>query len=1523
MYFLFKKNNIKRLSVKKKIHIFANITQTYINMKKYLSFLLLCALALPLSVEAQNVNKKKYTDYAPVNNPNPELMTVRSVYNSAGNVEKRPAYVNNAETMHFPPVFNQDGGSCGSASRICYMFTHELNSFRNLNGKQPENYYPSHFVWLLTNGNSGKDEFVTKIGVPSAAIYGGQTYSSLFGNQDCSQNDFGWMQGYDKWYAAMQNRMEKPSNFPMSVGTEAGREAVKNYLWNHNGDPDFHSGGLVGIGLASSGGDYYKKIPSTPTNDEIGVKGKYYVGAWGTQVDHAMTIVGYDDRIEFDLNKNGVYGEKAHDEVGAWILVNSWGTWWGNQGFIYCPYAYAGSYSHADGSFSGDWWYPEIYTVRKNYKPLCTIKLKMDYSRRSELFLSAGISSDVEADAPELVTAFEHFKYAGDGNYGNTNPAPEVPMLGRWADGKLHTEPMEFGYDLTDLAANFYKGEPLKFFFIVQTKAWAKGNGKIYEASIIDYENGIEYPFTIDTKGVDIKNAGGKTIISVVVHGEMLHAPQNAAISGEVFSWMAPIKSANTLTGYKVYCGEELLATLPATTTSYTLSKPDGKVFAVSALYGDRETKRISVAAPAATTQRVVKFNTSGFTIPNVYAEKYEKTTIEYWMVPMSLSDWNQSAGPGWGEFMIHANANGALTAGWNTSDRLNTAAGTLKVNTWKHVAIVVDGNQMTAYIDGKVAGSVTSTGYSGIGGFGDLTFPKKGDASRNYLHANMDEIRIWKTARTAAEINEYKNREFGDAALPEDLLVYYKGDLITENGEVKLRDHVGKNHAPFINKNYSSAVSARPSLSTSVDNSFVTINNPGEVKAGIPVRFSVTCSSDIQRLTWTVPAAEVEGLTVKEPTFTFNEAGNHTVSVVGRNGEGEEITATLTVKVASMPAPDATFTLSSTVVPGGEPVSCLVKTPLMGYLYEWSMPGADKETSTAVNTSATYQHQGQYTITLKVTAPDGRSAQKSQSVSVSEVAPEADFEISPMVVVKGETTYLKDLSKRGPNQWRWSLLSPAAEVVINGQNSSFTPTEPGIYDAVLEVSNGAGSDRASLERALIVCNADSKNGLNFTGSANPSLSVTNVPLNNGLKTFTIDWWMSAAQTSSNFCGIGQDNTSLHIMGTEGKGFRVAIAGSSVFSDDNIIIPGQWHHYAITFNNGKLNFYRDCQLVCSKFVNSYAIDNLSSFTIGTADAPMKGQIDEFRVWGTELPIDLLQAYANEPIENVADAEAYDDLRLYYSFNQSGGNVTDATSNGNDAVRKGFGPDGDAWGLSKGVFCLNFKGSSSVDVTDTYLQNWQAPFENTGKTVNSTNSSRFVGLADWTLEGQTVANGITTGAHVDKDKESYFTVTTLWDNFSTLRDHKVYQTVTLPAGGYTFQAHYGKWEGQPGESYIVVAEGEGLPDTDRLSEALAYGEIGNRLELMNHSIDFTLKEETKVSLGLVINMNDKICMAFERFRLVSSNRIELDADNIVSGIDEAPAAGSKPAAIFDLSGRRVERPVKGGIYIVDGKKMFVR
>ena len=453
-------------------------------MKTNLRRALLATGLLPLFMAGQTVDRTKYPDYSSVLNPDPSLLHPRRVMGAKA-VEVRPDHVNNAETKYFPPILLQQGGSCGSASRICYMFSHELNSYRDLDGKDANNYYPSHFVWLLTNGNSGKDDFVQFVGVPSAATYGGQAYSKLFGYQEETQNDFGWMTGYDKWYSAMFNRMLKPSHFSASVGTEEGREAVKNWLWNHNGDTDFHSGGVVGIGVASGG--VWKDIPSTDMNKAIGVAGKSYVYKWGTSVDHALTIVGYDDRIEFDLNGNGVYGEESADEKGAWIIANSWGDDWENEGFIYCPYAYAGASFNSSGTFSQNWWSPEVYKVRKNYRPLRTIKVNMDYSRRSEIYLMAGVSKDLNATEPECTQAFDHFKYAGDGNYGNTSPAPEVPMLGRWADGKLHDEPMEFGYDLTDLSSNLDQNEPLKYFFIIETKKTAVGEGHIYNASILDY----------------------------------------------------------------------------------------------------------------------------------------------------------------------------------------------------------------------------------------------------------------------------------------------------------------------------------------------------------------------------------------------------------------------------------------------------------------------------------------------------------------------------------------------------------------------------------------------------------------------------------------------------------------------------------------------------------------------------------------------------------------------------------------------------------------------------------------------------------------------------------------------------------------------------------------------------------------------------------------------------------------------------------------------------------------------------
>ena len=1494
-------------------------------------------------VQTLDVDRTKYPDYSDKTNPDRSLMTpaggqAAPAMGRAATRSGRPDHVNNAETRYFPPVFNQDGGSCGSASRICYMFSYELAAWRDLDASKPENYYPSHFVWLHTNSNGtitdqGKDAFVQHVGVPSAATYGGQTYSSTFGYQEESNDDFGWMQGYDKWFEAMHNRMLKPSNFPVNVGTEEGREAVKNWLWNHNGDDSFHAGGICGIGVASGG--VWEDIPRTATNDRIGVTGMGYVAEWGRQVDHALTIVGYDDRIEFDLDKDGIYGEAEADELGAWIIVNSWGNW-ENGGFIYCPYAHGVPAFNQDGTVPTNFWTPEIYRVRKDYRPLRTIKLLMDYSRRSEIALSAGISADLNATAPEKTVPFVHFTYAGDGKWGNTNPAPEVPMLGRWADGKLHDEPMEFGYDLTDLTDGYDMSRPLKYFFIIDSRTWAEGEGTIHGASIMDYrydELGVETPFATG-EGVEIKNRGGQTVITVTVQGSSYYPPQNAAYDGTTLTWQAPLRSAATVEAYRIYNGTgSLVAELDATATTYATPATGG--YGVSAVYADgNESGTATVTAPETLSapNTGISLSQAGFTIPGVFGTKYRQATIEYRIKPTTLRDWNQSGGPGWeGGFMFHANADGRFTAGWSTQDRIFTGT-PLKVGQWTHVAIVVDGGKMTVYLDGENRGSVSTYFYSGIGGFGDLVFSSNG--AQNAQDAQYDEIRVWNTARTAEQVKACMNAEFTGNLMPQGLIAYLKGDLITlDDGSRALRDCAGGHHAT-LQGSYTPVSSGMPTPEAPDAYPSVTIDDPeGTIHAGIPVTLTATYNDAVTRLQWTAGGAGAKDLAVAGPTLTFEQAGTHTVSVTATGAGGVSTTDERTLIVEAAPAPDATFTMTATgSVPAGERVTLHATAPRTGYLYRWSMPGADNPTATSPTTATQWQAQGTYKVTLTVTSPDGTKDTHTATIDVIEVAPQAALSVSPAVVLRGETATLHDESLYTPLTRRWHLTNGTADYIVYADASTVTIDRPGVYDITLDVANNAGKSTATRERALIVTNADSENGLNFSRD-DATVTTTQTPLATGQKAFTIDWWMNPAWPEDNLCGIGDSEETLLLKTMGGGKMQLCMAGAYATTSDSYVIPGEWHHYGVTFDSGKARFYRDGVLIITRPVGSTtAVPAMEAFRIGGTAAPFKGSIDELRVWAAALTEAQLRSYANEPIADVPGAEADNKLVLYYNFNRSGGDVKDATSNANHGVRTAFGPDGDAWGLSKGVFCLNLDEGSMEDITAQYLTNYRKPFADDGTCVNGNLATRTFAITKWTTAATAYDGSITTGAHVDRGKDACFTVTTAWDGFADkITDHTVYQTVTLPAGYYTFTAQYDDtYEGQCGGTCLVAAKGNTLPVTDNLSQALAYTAMKGKSTAKENHVSFLLSEETTVSLGLLVNMSGQNCMTLQQFALTQSEV------TITGTTEEIPAAitynthdtdtpDNAPKGIYDLTGRLLRtdsRNTQGlapGLYIVDGVK----
>lgn len=1428
-----------------------------------------------------------------------------------------PPMVNNGEDKYFPPIFNQDGGSCGSAQNIGYMFTHEMNAWRDLDASLPENQYPTHFTWLLTYSNSGKEEMAMANGIPSVATYGGRTYSRLFGAQTCDDSDFGWMQGYDKWYSAMWNRAA--GSFSLSAtNTPEGRRELKEWLYNHSGDETMHSGGIVGIGLAAYG--TWAAIPTTEANKAAGVSGMKYVKTWGDTYNHAVTICGYDDRIEFDLDEDGVIGEVEEDEVGAWIIANSWGDGWENKGFIYCPYKY--SYSVGTSTMA---WTPGSYYIRRDYRPLRTIKLLMEYSHRSEIMLCAGVSANLEATTPDKVVNFEHFKYAGNG--AQISPDPAMPMLGRWADG-IHYEPMEFGYDLTDLTAGFDRTKPLKYFFMVKTKGTAQGEGRILSASFMNYEtdiHGVEIPF--DQQNVEIQNAGNTTIITCVVPGEQIYPPTNLQMADGVLWWEAPSPSGLTLLGYNVYEGQTCVATLPADKTCFTPGEATD-AFSVKAVYQVGEykqesepTNNISVCVPVYGDNEILNMSQSGFTIPSVISEDLSQATIEFWMKCTTNTNYLQQVGPGWGRFLFHTDSSGKLYAGWNTSsgDRMQVAS-VFRTNIWMHVAIVIDGNQMTAYVNGIQKGKIVSNNYSGLAAFGNLPFGRGG--SDSWWNGCVDDVRVWKTARTQADIRANMRTLIARPADYPDLIAYLPMDRIDVNGETLLRDWAGGHHARIQRCGTSTVkVSDAPFNGTASSPKLSITVEEGIHTCGLPVKVKADCSLGATEWTWSVPGSVQKEYHGVAPVLCFDEAGTFPVTCTTIYASGDTLTAETTVDIQDGVAPVADILIPEAELPAGERFCLVNRTVGDGCSYLWSMPGAEVEQSTATNTTVLYPQTGTFEITLTATNRYGSST-AHRTVVVKEAAPMAMFDVSHLSILKGDTIELKDCSRYSPTSWRWQLSNGSRALLVDQPSPMVVPTAPGIYDISLTVGNALGSNTSTRKKILIVGNADAGSSLNFNGTERLALTC---PFDNELQALTLEWWMRPQTYEGSVCfssASAQLSTSVSNRGA----LSITLGEKTATSLEGYIVPGEWHHYAVTYSNGAVKFYRDVQLVNTSGTRlATRMPALGEIIVGAETDGFKGQMDEVRLWNAALSVETIAKYANVPIYDVATAENEEKLLLYYDFNQNGGDVKDRCSGAHDARRIGFGPDGDAWGSAEGVFTLDLDSPTSGDCSAKYLTNYKNPFVTAVGTVNSNNNTRFVKLAmgttrsRWRDANAVVSGGITTGAHIDRDHHGDIQFETTWSGFaSVLKDYRLWQPVTLPAGKYVFGVTFGDGTDYTDSRLVVCAGSTMVSDAACAEEAIAWVPLGTG------SVEFELEEEQQVSLGIIVNMSGKLSFGINAFYL------EGLATEHLTPID--PTAISSPAGSewrapwsdqrYDLNGIPVTDSHRG-VSVIKGKKVLTK
>ena len=323
-------------------------------------------------------------------------------------------YADLSADEYFPEIGNQGNiGSCGAFATTYYQFTYAKNKYLDIT-TTPENTASPlatyNYVYRIGAGNS-----IPEGGVVFESIYevlkllGATTLENLpYEGVDGEQ--YIWLNNIEAQREALNVRLEgyyeeilDTSLAPISYPDDLDLMQIKF---------------LVGAGyplVFSTEMD--SKICTSSTYGDIIVRGNGSLSGGS----HAMTIVGYNDHVCYDVNGD----ERIENaERGAFKVANSYGTSYGNDGFIWVLYDAMNVTSQISGDWEADctkvrhpFFAPkggninEFYYIRvNNTKPLFIGELTVSTSNKSQFRASNTIRYTLMSDPNTLIIP-KHIDY--------------------------------------------------------------------------------------------------------------------------------------------------------------------------------------------------------------------------------------------------------------------------------------------------------------------------------------------------------------------------------------------------------------------------------------------------------------------------------------------------------------------------------------------------------------------------------------------------------------------------------------------------------------------------------------------------------------------------------------------------------------------------------------------------------------------------------------------------------------------------------------------------------------------------------------------------------------------------------------------------------------------------------------------------------------------------------------------------------------------------------------------------------
>lgn len=1174
----------------------------------------------------------------------------------------------------------------------------------------------------------------------------------------------------------------------------------------------------------------------------------------------------------------------------------------------------------------------------KEHKVAHAININMDYTKSSELSFAVGYSLDPNAEKPDTIKPFSRLTLAdGQANYIGLN------------DGAL-IQSKTVQLDISDLVARLPKNATVKYFVYIKPQLSGSGEGTIHSAAIADYIAATEgntavtgdyaaategytaatedhaaatrddiaatEGYTTDTEGygahaegellpltlqpVSISHATGTILLTATVAGEALNSPRNAVITTRPrtftmpsLSWDAPLVSNAQLQGYNIYANGVKEGYVPKSATSYVITKPLA-TYTVTAVYSSGESAPSNSATVPAdvhpSANKARHFRGNGFKVKDVFNSAQANATIEYWFKPDTLYAYSQQAGPGWGTFLISYDQLGRVSAGYeNTaSKRMQSPNNKIQVNKWNHIAVTVAGSRLYLYINGTISRTLNVSGAYGLPQMSEFVFGSNG----KLLYGWVDDVRLWKTARTYAQVQSDMSSELLNPANERDLLAYYKMDEITEDGVLKLYDSAHGHHASFLNTN----ATTLSTDTTILRGNYVPMTadftlSDSSVVAGTDIKAVTSLNASVVSWNWSEPTTGLHQSGPDTLSVSFSKEGTYQLTLTAVDSEGDTVSISRNIKVLAAALPEVDFDIYQPSSAAGTPITLINRSAGIATTYAWSLPNSSlSQSQNTYNATASYPCDGTYTITLTATNSAG-TVSKEKEVVVSSGERMMAFSVEPSVILPSESTVLTEQSGADSMNLVWNVESDKSRTLILGGTTAFSPSAVGRYRITLtDNETGAAS---SMKDALYVCTARSHTGLLFQNKGE-SLTIPAI-MNKRTTRFTVEWWMKPSMLLN--AGAMSTRNGVFSVSTDATGaMTVTVNGKRVVSPAGFVKANEWHHYAIVLSNSHLYLLRDGeqQADFSPLLSSPAWDEL---VIGSEQASQSAVYDELRIWDTGLKGDNLLAICNQPITTELSGSLGKTPLAYYKFDNLSTTAKDETSNHHDAALSGFLSNiSQNYVSSGGVFSLSVNTPSAIsgdeDITSAYLTNYQAPFLHTSKAVEPQSASSAYYELEKNTERSTWQGAIQSsqqsGVYVNADSADILEYTTSWQGFSPAAiDCPLYQTVLLPAGIYRFSA-VSTNKDNTDDCLLVACKGKGLPSLKEMNQALASAPLNRG------SVTFTVPHEMEVSLGVIYNLPAYSRSAISGFALsrLAANIITSHADD-PTGLSSAPTSSAKP------------------------------